>query len=101
MTTNFGVCALGIGFVSLVLCVGCQEDQAKANGPLFAVGTTSIVVAPAEADAKPAAPPAAKPEEATVPVVKNEAPPPPAPAAGAVPPGSIIITKASATTAAP
>ena len=105
MKTNFGVFALGIGFVSLVFCLGCQEDQAKANGPLFVDGTTSIVVAPAEADAKPSAPPATRPAEATVPVVKNEAPPPPpapaAPAAGAVPPGSIIITKDSAANPAP
>ena len=46
MKTNFRVLALGMGFASLALCVGCQEDQAKANGPVIAnagpVGTGSF-----------------------------------------------------------
>jgi hypothetical protein len=99
MKTNFRVLALGMGFASLALCVGCQEDQAKANGPLIANAGPTLALAPAEADTKPAAPPSSKPSEAPVPVVKNEAPPPPA--APAVPPGSIIITKATATNAPP
>ena len=90
MKTNFRVFALGMGITSLVLCVGCQGDQARANGPIIAAAGPSVVLAPAEADAKPAA---------TVPVVKNESPA--TPASPAVPPGSIIITKATATNSPP
>src|SRR5262245_39856822 len=90
MKTNFREFSLGIGFMSLVLCVGCQGDQSKATGPPIATAAPSLALAPAEAGAEPAAPPAAKPAEGSVPVVKNEAPPAPA-----IPPGSIIITKAT------
>ncbi len=91
MKTNFRVLALGMGFASLALCVGCQEDQAKANGPVIANAGPTLALAAAEA-----APPPAKSGEAPVPVVKNEAPPAPA-----APPGSIIITRATATNAPP
>src|SRR5881394_2864915 len=96
MKTNFRVLALGMGFASLALCVGCQEDQAKANGPAIANAGPTLALAQAEANATPAAPPPANPGEPPVPVVKNDGAPAPA-----VPPGSIIITRATATNAAP